>query len=78
MRLNDLHKEVIEKLNELKEKEISREDYQRWCEDPLTKYMKLQLEEIIYRTYKGQAIEWPNALEALLYNEPAIVAKEGE
>ena len=78
MRLNDLHNEVIEKLSTLREDEVSREDYRRWCKDPLTLFMKLQLEELVYRCYKGQELEWSNALEAMLNNEPVIVAREGE
>lgn len=73
MRLNDLHKEVRDKLSDLSNKDVQHKDYEQWLKHDLTMYMRLQLEEVLYRTYKGEDINWTVIIEKILNDEPAHV-----
>lgn len=78
MRLSELHSETIDKLTNLAEKEVRREDYDRWLKNDLTKQTFLQLEELYYRQCRGEFVDWGHAIEVMLNNEPSNVPRKGD
>ncbi len=76
MRLSELHSETVVKLTKLAEKDVRREDYDRWLKSDLTQQMHLQLEELYYRQCSGEYIDWGHVIEVILNEEPSNVPRK--
>jgi len=78
MKLIKMHEKVIEDIDAFEDKEVKREDYERWLRNDLTRYMRLQLEQVYYRECRGIDVNWTEVVEHLLNEEPPFVPRVGE